>query len=84
MLTIWNFSFDWHALIVSFFQVEAALLTEPDNNELLKLKVDLQEIITLQEELTSSTAEQPSSTTSDDTTKNPWKVKIFLYFLLKI
>uniref|UniRef100_A0A183I2Y5 Tudor domain-containing protein n=1 Tax=Onchocerca flexuosa TaxID=387005 RepID=A0A183I2Y5_9BILA len=55
-------------------QVEAALLTEPDNDELLKLKVDLQEIITLQEELTSSTTEQPSSTTSDDTTKNPWKV----------
>ncbi|KAL4002251.1 hypothetical protein ACH3XW_2680 [Acanthocheilonema viteae] len=55
-------------------QVEAALLTEPDNDELLKLKVDLQEIITLQEELKSSTVEQPSSTTSDDANKNSWKV----------
>ncbi|EFO28151.1 hypothetical protein LOAG_00331 [Loa loa] len=55
-------------------QVEAALLTEPDNDELLKLKVDLQEIIALQEELTSATAEQPSSMASDDAIKNPWKV----------
>ncbi|KAK6101261.1 survival motor neuron domain containing protein, putative [Brugia malayi] len=55
-------------------QVEAALLTEPDNDELSKLKVDLQEIIALQEELTSPIVEQPTSTTSDDATKNPWKV----------
>lgn len=50
------------------------MLTEPDNDELLKLKVDLQEIIALQEELASS-SEQPSTTaTSDEAVKNPWKV----------
>ncbi|GMS88475.1 hypothetical protein PENTCL1PPCAC_10650, partial [Pristionchus entomophagus] len=32
-------------------QVEAALLGEPDNEELIKLKSDLEEVITLQEEL---------------------------------
>lgn len=79
MFVIWEFIFD--TLNVIFFQVEAALLTEPDNDELLKLKVDLQEIITLQEELTSSTTEQPSSTASDDTTKNPWKVRYFIQHL---
>ncbi|EYC06354.1 hypothetical protein Y032_0076g1016 [Ancylostoma ceylanicum] len=36
--------------------VEAALLGDPDNEELQKLKADLEEVIALQEELTSSSA----------------------------
>ncbi|VDN08006.1 unnamed protein product [Thelazia callipaeda] len=56
-------------------QVEAALLTEENNDELLKLKVDLQEIIALQEELASSVPDQSSSTTSNNTiVKHSWKV----------
>lgn len=33
------------------FQVEAALLTDPDNEELLKLKTDLEEVIELTQDL---------------------------------
>uniref|UniRef100_A0A0N5A905 Tudor domain-containing protein n=1 Tax=Syphacia muris TaxID=451379 RepID=A0A0N5A905_9BILA len=54
-------------------QVEAALLAEPDNDELKKLKVDLKEIIVLQEELTKNvqTSEilQSSSSTGSKTEK---------------
>ncbi|VDM83826.1 unnamed protein product [Strongylus vulgaris] len=38
------------------FKVEAALLGDPDNEELKKLKADLEEVINLQEELASSSA----------------------------
>ncbi|KAJ1367627.1 hypothetical protein KIN20_028575 [Parelaphostrongylus tenuis] len=41
---------------LQFQQVEAALLGDPDNEELKKLKADLEEVIALQEELTSATA----------------------------
>lgn len=41
---------------LQFQQVEAALLGDPDNEELQKLKTDLEEVIVLQEELTSATA----------------------------
>uniref|UniRef100_A0A1I7WUI9 Survival of motor neuron-related-splicing factor 30 n=1 Tax=Heterorhabditis bacteriophora TaxID=37862 RepID=A0A1I7WUI9_HETBA len=37
-------------------QVEAALLGDPDNEELHKLKADLEEVINLQEELSSASA----------------------------
>ncbi|CAI5445094.1 unnamed protein product [Caenorhabditis angaria] len=39
-------------------QVEAALLGDPENDELLKLKADLQEIIELQEEITAKDTDE--------------------------
>lgn len=36
---------------IIFFQVEAALLTDPENDELLKLKSDLEEVIELTRDL---------------------------------
>lgn len=41
---------------LQFQQVEAALLGDPDNEELKKLKADLEEVIALQEELNSAQA----------------------------
>ncbi|CAJ0599955.1 unnamed protein product [Cylicocyclus nassatus] len=41
---------------LQFQQVEAALLGDPDNEELKKLKADLEEVIALQVELASSSA----------------------------
>ncbi|VDL64272.1 unnamed protein product [Nippostrongylus brasiliensis] len=41
---------------LQFQQVEAALLGDPDNEELKKLKADLEEVIALQEELASTAA----------------------------
>ncbi|KAG8179695.1 hypothetical protein JTE90_025651 [Oedothorax gibbosus] len=42
-------------------QVEAALTTEPDNEELLKLKKDLQEVILLTTDLIKASADKPST-----------------------
>ena len=55
------------------------MLAEPDNEELKKLKVDLKEIIVLQEELTKNvqtpSISQPSSTTTTKSEKeHNWKV----------
>jgi len=63
-------------------QVEAALLAEPDNEELLKLQTDLTEVILLTEELVSqstagsSAAESAggSQSKSDHAEKIQWKV----------
>jgi len=46
-------------------QVEAALTTDPDNDDLLKLKSDLQEVITLTQELVSSQTQKASNNDSD-------------------
>lgn len=43
-----------------WFQVEAALLTDPDNEELLKLKTDLEEVIDLTRDLIKSQLEVSS------------------------
>ncbi|MFH4978783.1 hypothetical protein AB6A40_005492 [Gnathostoma spinigerum] len=59
-------------------QVEAALLAEPDNDELLKLKADLDEIIALEKDLNPTAAEQntPTETPSSSRPKKEiqWKV----------
>ncbi|CAJ1067260.1 survival of motor neuron-related-splicing factor 30 [Xyrichtys novacula] len=58
-------------------QVEVALSTDPDNEDLLKLQKDLQEVIDLTKDLlTSQPAESASSTTGSDTVpvKLGWKV----------
>jgi len=64
-------------------QVDAALTTDPINEELLKLKNDLQEVIDLTKELLTQYASEPSSSTAgassleyDDEERDPedWKV----------
>jgi len=55
-------------------QVEAALIAEPDNEELCKLKADLLEIIQLQEEILSSSAADVGPAGSQMTEKLKWKV----------
>ncbi|KAM3862617.1 survival of motor neuron-related-splicing factor 30 [Diretmus argenteus] len=58
-------------------QVEAALSTDPDNGDLLKLQKDLQEVIELTKDLlTSQPADSASSANSSDTAplKHSWKV----------
>ncbi|KAK6029768.1 hypothetical protein OSTOST_04116 [Ostertagia ostertagi] len=49
---------------LQFQQVEAALLGDPDNEELKKLKADLEEVIALQEELASTTASSSANETA--------------------
>lgn len=41
-----------------FYQVEAALLTDPENQELLKLKQDLEEVIALTRDLIKTQLEE--------------------------
>ena len=62
-------------------QVEAALVAEPSNEELLKLKEDLLEVIHLQEELLGETAgNSTSSATSNNVSeKITWKVRFIFY-----
>ncbi|XP_030603645.1 survival of motor neuron-related-splicing factor 30 [Archocentrus centrarchus] len=58
-------------------QVEVALSTDPDNEDLLKLQKDLQEVIDLTKDLlTSQPAESASNTSGSDTApvKHGWKV----------
>ncbi|KAB5562566.1 hypothetical protein PHYPO_G00019380 [Pangasianodon hypophthalmus] len=58
-------------------QVEAALSTDPENEDLLKLQKDLQEVIELTKDLlTSQPAEGVASTNSSDAAppKHSWKV----------
>lgn len=58
-------------------QVEAALSTDPDNQDLMKLQKDLQEVIELTKDLlTSQPAEGVASTHSSDAapSKHSWKV----------
>ncbi|KAF5901738.1 survival of motor neuron-related-splicing factor 30, partial [Clarias magur] len=58
-------------------QVEAALSTDPDNEDLLKLQKDLQEVIELTKDLlTSQPAEGVASPNSSDAVpaKHSWKV----------
>ncbi|KAG8000179.1 Survival of motor neuron-related-splicing factor 30 [Nibea albiflora] len=58
-------------------QVEVALSTDPDNEDLLKLQKDLQEVIDLTKDLlTSQPADSTSSTNGSDTVpvKLGWKV----------
>ncbi|VDD85149.1 unnamed protein product [Enterobius vermicularis] len=62
-------------------QVDAALLAEPDNEELKKLKNDLKEIIALQEELTKTQQsadipETPSTTTTSSKTEKDYSWKV--------
>uniref|UniRef100_A0A7I4Y984 Tudor domain-containing protein n=1 Tax=Haemonchus contortus TaxID=6289 RepID=A0A7I4Y984_HAECO len=49
---------------LQFQQVEAALLGDPDNEELKKLKADLEEVIALQEELASASASSSANETA--------------------
>lgn len=63
-----------------YFQVEAALIAEPNNEELLKLKEDLDEIIRLQEELVNADAAGGTSANGDSSSKSrkekvQWKVR---------
>lgn len=57
-----------------YFQVEAALLTDPQNEELLKLKADLEEVIELTQDLIktqdgeSKVSNIHSSSNDDDVT----------------
>uniref|UniRef100_A0A3P9DQ81 Survival of motor neuron-related-splicing factor 30 n=1 Tax=Maylandia zebra TaxID=106582 RepID=A0A3P9DQ81_9CICH len=58
-------------------QVEVALSTDPDNEDLLKLQKDLQEVIDLTKDLlTSQPAETVAKTSGSDTVpvKHGWKV----------
>nr|CAD2162770.1 unnamed protein product [Meloidogyne enterolobii] len=58
-------------------QVEAALIAEPDNEELIKLKEDLNEIIVLQQELVTNTPSEVLTTSSSslsDKERLVWKV----------
>lgn len=41
-------------MLIILFKVEAALLTDPENEELLKLKADLEEVIELTRDLINS------------------------------
>lgn len=45
-------------IIMSNLQVEAALLTDPENSELLKLKKDLEEVIELTRDLIKTQLEE--------------------------
>ncbi|XP_023676025.1 survival of motor neuron-related-splicing factor 30 [Paramormyrops kingsleyae] len=58
-------------------QVEAALSTDQENNDLLKLQKDLQEVIELTKDLLSSqpsVASTSSSSTAETTSSHSWKV----------
>lgn len=70
---------------MNFKKVEAALIGDPNNEELLKLKEDLIEIITLQEELSKS-ADQSSSknaeSNSEPIAEISWKVDFLFYTFL--
>lgn len=60
--------------------MEAALIAEPNNEELLKLKEDLDEIIRLQEELVNADGEGGTSAEADSSSKSrkekhQWKVR---------
>lgn len=56
-------------------QVEVALSTDPENEDLLKLQKDLQEVIDLTKDLLNSQPETPSTTNGSDTVpiKHSWK-----------
>lgn len=56
-------------------QVEAALLTEPDNDELTKLKSDLEEIIELQESLEGVRAEQAAANEDTESASSAVRLK---------
>lgn len=59
--------------------MDAALESEPDNEELIKLKCDLEEVIKLQEELAKDTAvvgEQPLVEFSEATSSSRPKKEI--------
>jgi len=70
-------------ILFSKLQVEAALIAEPDNEELIKLKEDLNEIIVLQQELVTNTPSEVLTTSSSSLSNKErlvWKVsnlKIF-------
>lgn len=61
-------------------QVEAALVAEPNNEELLKLQGDLLEVIHLQEEILGETTDQDSTFASNagSSEKITWKVGLLL------
>lgn len=75
------------SVLTDNFQVEAALIPNPDNEELLKLRDDLNEIIQLQEsllsdELADTPAEEkpstgPASSSLSSEKKISWKVGRF-------
>jgi len=60
---------------VWWFQVDAALTTDPGNDELLKLKTDLQEVIDLTKELLTQSSE-PSGTGGGGTSLDYGKSRI--------
>ncbi|KAF8357672.1 smr-1 [Pristionchus pacificus] len=55
-------------------QVEAALLGEPNNDELIKLKSDLEEVIALQEELVEEAGGSDPTSSQDRSHERLWKV----------
>lgn len=50
-MVVWHFGLYWLYIVFFPLQVEAALTSDPSNAELLKLKGDLLEVITLTENL---------------------------------
>lgn len=55
-------------------QVEAALTTDPENEELLKLKIDLEEVIELTQDLIKSQQQEKKPEPSEE--KDPEKLAI--------
>ena len=76
--------FNWILLL----QVQVALAAEPNNQDLLKLKEDLEELIRLQQELDESSGKQAESSSRKvqkyDETNHRWKVNFICGFCLNL
>lgn len=78
-----SFCFILSSLMLFLFKVEVALAADPNNEDLLKLKSDLEEIIAVTQELyqISGTAESSNTRSSktEQLSNHKWKV---VYLLL--